>query len=782
MLTRIQRLRDYRIFRDFSWPEDLHDFGRYNVIYGWNGVGKTTLSTLFRHLQRREAVTEGTVDFRFDKILVRGSEISDSVIPAVRVFNREFIGRSIFETNSGHFPPVYYFGEDSVEKQRQIAELVIQRQTYHDEQSRQSQLLVETKRTLETFSTDQAKVIRTMLTVSGGGKYNNFNAGHFKAEMQKLTASTDPALRLNKEERTTWLKITESRPLPTLSQVTIRFPDLMSLRTKTEELLEKTVISSVLQDLAEDKAVASWVEQGLNLHRDTRRSEHCRFCEQPLPETRITALEAHFNDAFERQKQAISELLADVDAATRFSLSFTPPAHEALYEILQPEYKEALRQVRKHADALTDALEALKKVLEAKRDDPFKKLELDSLLRLVLGNSGGGLSTFVLSVLAIAAESRPFLASFEGTKAVESLNRLISEHNKQTSLFDAKVAKARDTLAHDEMLGALSDWRTKSIAIERAKHASDAASRRVAQLDEEILQLEAQVQQHHQPAEELNREVAAYLGRDELQFVTEQSGYRIMRSGQAAHHLSDGERTAIAFLYFLKSLQGTDFNLEEGLVVIDDPVSSLDTNSLFSAFGFMKARTANVKQLIILTHSFSFFRQIRNWFDSLNKAGSKKKGESAARFFMLRSMTQDGIRGATLGAMDGFLTDYESEYQYLFKQVFKASQTEPRQSLEQYYGMPNIARRLLETFLAYRIPSKSGDLYGKLNAIEGDIAVKTRVLRFLHTYSHGDAVAQADHDPTLLTETPAVLREVLSLIQTNDAIHYNEMTTLINNR
>lgn len=782
MLTRIQRLRDYRIFRDFSWPEDLHDFGRYNVIYGWNGVGKTTLSTLFRHLQRREIITEGTVDFIFDNALVQGSAINDPAIPTVRVFNREFIGRSIFETNSGHFPPVYYFGEDSVDKQRQIAELDIQRQSYRDEHSRQSQLLGEAKRTLETYSTDQAKIIRTMLMVSGGGKYNNFHAGHFKAEMQKLAAHTAPALRLDEEERNTSLKTLESRPLPALNQVTIRFPDLMHLRAKTEELLKTTVISSVLQDLAEDKAVASWVEQGLNLHRGTRISDHCRFCEQPLPETRITALEAHFNDAFERQKNAITALLADVEAATKFSLNFTPPAHEALYEILQPEYKEALKQVRKHADVLTSALETLKKVLEAKRDDPFKKLELANLLRLARENSGGGVSTFVLSVLAIAAESRPFLASFEGTKAVDSLNQLINEHNEQTSLFDAKVSTARNTLAHDEMLGALSDWCAKCQAIEQAQHACDVASRKAEQLDGEILQLEAQVQQHHQPAEELNREVAAYLGRDELQFVTEQSGYRIMRSGQLANHLSDGERTAIAFLYFLKSLQGTDFNLEEGLVIIDDPVSSLDTNSLFSAFGFMKARTANVKQLIILTHSFSFFRQIRNWFDSLNKAGSKKKGESAARFFMLRSMTQDGIRGATLGAMDRFLTDYESEYQYLFKQVFKASQTEPRQSLEQYYGMPNIARRLLETFLAYRIPSKSGDLYGKINAIEGDIAVKTRVLRFLHTYSHGDAVAQADHDPTLLTETPAVLREVLSLIQTNDAIHYNEMTTLINNR
>lgn len=780
MLTRVHRLKGYRIFRDFAWPADLHDFGRYNVIYGWNGAGKTTLSMLFRQLQRRETITEGAVEYGFGESRVLGSEMGNPAIPAVRVFNREFVGRSIFETGSGQFPPVYYFGEDSADKQRQIAELDVQRRAHLEEQGRQGRLFEDAKKALEAFCTNQAKVIRTMLTVAGGGKYNNFNAGPFKAEMQKLAASTDPVVCLNEEDRDAALKTKDSRPLPYLGHVAVRFPDLVSLRAKTETLLQKTVVSSVLQELTEDQVVASWVGQGLGLHRGSRLSDYCRFCEQPLPQARVEALEAHFNDEFERQKRSITELLAEVDVATRFLQGFAPPAHEALYEALQSEYKEALKQVHRHANALTSALEALSRALEAKLDDPFKKFELDSLLGRALGNSGGGFGTFVLALLAVAAESRPFLASFEGTKAVDNLNGLISKHNEQTSMFDAKVAAARDALACDEMLDALPDWLAKSEAVEQAQQAQAASSRAAVTLDGEISELEAQVRQHHRPAEELNREIAAYLGRDELQFVPEQSGYRIMRAGQPATHLSDGERTAVAFLYFLKSLQDTDFNLEEGMVVIDDPVSSLDTNSLFSAFGFMKARTSNAKQLIILTHSFSFFRQIRNWFDSLNKVPQRARRAPTARFFMLQSETQNGARSAKLGPMDSFLTDFESEYHYLFKQVFRASQIQQRQGLEHYYGMPNMARRLLETFLAYRIPSRSGDLYGKLNEIDGDVALKTRVLRFLHTYSHGDSVAQPDHDPTLLAETPSVLREVLTLIRANDPVHHDEMIALVN--
>lgn len=779
MLTRIHRVRDYRIFRDFSWLAGLQDFGRYNVIYGWNGAGKTTLSTLFRHLQRREALPEGRVEYRFGDYRLEGSAMNDTAIPAVRVFNREFVDRAVFETSAGQFPPVYYFGEDSADKQRQIAELKVQRVAYLDEQARQNSLLEGSIAAREAFCTEQAKVIRTMLTVAGGGKYNNFNAGPFKAEMQRLADSSVPVMRLSDEDREILLKTKDSRPLPALGQVKLRFPDLMRFRAKTEALLQKTVVSTVLQELADDQAVASWVAQGLGLHRGTRMSAHCRFCDQPLLDTRIAALEAHFNDEFDRQRRSISDLLAEVDTALRFDQDFVPPPYEAIYEALQSEYREALKQVRRHMEVLTGALGALRTALDAKRDDPFRTIELDSMLNRVLKKGEGGLSTVILALLAVAAESVPFFASFEGTKAVENLNRLIAKHNEQTTSFDSKVAAARDALANDEMFGALDDWRAKCLALAQAQHARNAAETAVKRLDGEIAALEAQVRQHYQPAEELNKEVAAYLGRDELRFVPEQNGYRIMRAGQLASHLSDGERTAVAFLYFLKSLQGTDFSLQEGVVVIDDPVSSLDTNSLFSAFGFMKARTAEAKLLIILTHNFSFFRQVRNWFDSLNKASRTKRGEQPARFFMLRSGIQDGVRVPLLGPMDSFLTNFESEYHYLFKQVLSVSQVEQGQGLEVYYGMPNMARRLLETFLAYRIP-RSGDLFGKLSEIKGDVAAKTRVLRFLNTYSHGDAVAQPDHDPTILAETPAVLREVLELIRVNDPVHYDAMVALVN--
>lgn len=121
---------------------------------------------------------------------------------------------------------------------------------------------------------------------------------------------------------------------------------------------------------------------------------------------------------------------------------------------------------------------------------------------------------------------------------------------------------------------------------------------------------------------------------------------------------------------------------------------------------------------------------------------------------------------------------YTSEYHYLFKMIYEASKLEQGQGLEEHYGLPNMARRMLESYLAYRVPGRSGDLRGKLGEIEGDDATKARVLRFLHTYSHGDVVAQPDHDPTILLETPAVLRDLLELLRRDDQRHFDQMVEL----
>ena len=141
---------------------------------------------------------------------------------------------------------------------------------------------------------------------------------------------------------------------------------------------------------------------------------------------------------------------------------------------------------------------------------------------------------------------------------------------------------------------------------------------------------------------------------------------------------------------------------------------------------------------------------------------------------------RDGQRTATLAPIDPLLEQYESEYHYLFKLVHEVARCDEGEVLlEDYYGMPNVARRFLEAFLAFRYPSVVGDLIKRIEKVDFDQSKKTRILRFLNTYSHSGNVADPEHDPSILAETKPVLCEVLELVEKCDAEHYRGMVSTV---
>tara|TARA_B100001989_G_C24238723_1_gene316246 strand:- start:130 stop:426 length:297 start_codon:yes stop_codon:yes gene_type:complete len=91
-----------------------------------------------------------------------------------------------------------------------------------------------------------------------------------------------------------------------------------------------------------------------------------------------------------------------------------------------------------------------------------------------------------------------------------------------------------------------------------------------------------------------------------------------------------------------------------------------------------------------------------------------------------------------------------------------------------------MARRFLEAFLAFRQPASSGDLWKKVKASDFDEAKKLRILRFLHTYSHGDAVGDPEHDLSVLSEAGSILQDLMQFVETQDPEHFAGMVGLMN--
>jgi wobble nucleotide-excising tRNase len=122
---------------------------------------------------------------------------------------------------------------------------------------------------------------------------------------------------------------------------------------------------------------------------------------------------------------------------------------------------------------------------------------------------------------------------------------------------------------------------------------------------------------------------------------------------------------------------------------------------------------------------------------------------------------------------------FDAEYHYLFACVHRASVASPAPPLEQNYSLPNLARRLLESFLAFRQPHIAGELWQKLQLVTFDETKKIRIIRFLHTHSHHAALGEPEHDLSLLSEAQAILKDLLDLIESQDKDHFNAMKSLV---
>ena len=507
------------------------------------------------------------------------------------------------------------------------------------------------------------------------------------------------------------------------------------------------MVSAAIQSLKDDPDLSLWVHQGLGLHQD-RHTTKCLFCDQPMPKDRLAELEAHFSAEYEQFLKKLGGQIAALQTASKAAAELSLPNAAQFYEDLSSEYEAAAAALRGERDSAKRVLEALVKALEDKRRRAFERVDLGIVV--------------------------PDL----NTGVVDRLNEVILKHNQACDDFQSRIDNARRQLEADSVAGDLEEFVKLSDAVQESQTAVKAATAEVERLRGEITRMEREIVEHLRPAEELNDDLRAYLGHGELRLKTEDTGYTIMRHDAPAEALSEGETTAIALLYFLKSLQDRRFDLRKGVVVLDDPVSSLDANALYSAFGFIRERTRHAAQLMILTHNFTFFRQVLNWYHHIPGQRKKDVAQRPARFYMLDCTYEQDRRCADIRWLDPLLEEYESEYHYLFAYVYRAAMAPPQPNLGQNYVLPNLARRLLESFLAFRQPH-SGELWEKMQLVEFNEAKKIRILRFVHTYSHGGALGEPEHDLSLLSEAQAVLKDLLKLMHSQDADHFSAMVHLV---
>src|SRR5689334_18899845 len=100
-IQRIKSLGNIDAFDTLDWTGKA--LARLNLIYGWNGCGKTTVSRVFRFVERKaiDIAELASVQYHIESITgaLREGDVATSSLP-IKVFNQDFIADNVEFRNS----------------------------------------------------------------------------------------------------------------------------------------------------------------------------------------------------------------------------------------------------------------------------------------------------------------------------------------------------------------------------------------------------------------------------------------------------------------------------------------------------------------------------------------------------------------------------------------------------------------------------------------------------------------------------------------------------------
>ena len=145
---------------------------------------------------------------------------------------------------------------------------------------------------------------------------------------------------------------------------------------------------------------------------------------------------------------------------------------------------------------------------------------------------------------------------------------------------------------------------------------------------------------------------------------------------------------------------------------------------------------------------------------------------------MIKNNFPDNIRSAYIDKMDKELCEYESEYHYLFK-LLKQLREAQDDTIAKAYPIPNIARKVWDTFLMFSVPNGKDGYKKIINLKERgyDEQKLDAVYKFTNSQSH---ITGSGFDPSLVPETKKVVKELFEMMEAIAPEHYKIIDSVTN--
>ena len=614
MIEKFISIRNIGLFRDCNPRGDVM-FRKMSLIFAENGRGKTTLCAILHSLQtgQPEFISErkrlGTADPPYVHIRIGGNNITFSnngwcaTHPDIAIFDSVFIHENVYAgdyVEHEHKKNLYrvIVGKQGAQLARQIDEL--------DHKIRDGNTDIRIKK----------EAVSRMLP--NGTALEKYLAWQPVEDIESKIQQKKTEIA-NRER--TLEKATEIQSKGLLAKITLpAFPsDFVTLLSKQLADITAGAETRVREQINAHNMGNQgeiWLSQGLGFVAEDK----CPFCGQSITGNElITAYRSYFNEAYKELKHEVAQLTRRINssigesslnavqqvisnnlALVEFWKQF---AEMTLPELPFEDIRRKYATLREHALALA----------HRKQQSPIEPVTPES--------------DFQTALEAVTALQ----------KSVQSYNAAVDTCNQRINAQKSAVQQGSDINALKRELADLEakKRRFEPEVVQACKEYQDAVNAK-ATLEHQKTQAREKLDQYcRQILQTYESSINTYLDQFNTGFRivntghsyrggTPSSHYQIQINGEAVDlgdprtqlgtpcfktTLSSGDRSALAFAFFLAALE-RDPNLGNKTVVLDDPFTSQDRFRRTCTQQLIRQLAGKAKQVIVLSHDPYFLRLI----------------------------------------------------------------------------------------------------------------------------------------------------------------------------
>ncbi|MFZ5316477.1 AAA family ATPase [Enterobacter asburiae] len=720
---RIRGVRSYAPDRNICF--DLSS--KVTLIYGQNGSGKSTVSGYF-------------YDRQADKY--RHCAFESPHISHFQVFNQEYIDSKF--ARSDYQPGIFTLSEANQESQDKINSNNKESAKLSARTDKLNEEIAEKEGMKETIVDRCARDIFNR-TVNDRKILSDFLDGAKikRSFYERMVATPQSEVSTTAEELADkWRMLSQSEGTLVAE---IHIPPTTVITEDTIKLMQEPVMptsSTQFSALIQKIGNTDWVRQG----QDYIHDDICPFCQQSFDVMAFSReLIQMFDESYQTSlgalNQAEERLAQDCDALAEFERRVATHA-------FVDEESQILTLVR----TVNKGFQILLQQLLTKIKEPSLQIQPENV-------------------------QEPML---QLRKEVDVFNTRVRENNRLAENFSQeKQILYADVMAYlrgicdeffterDRQLGELQ----KEIDTRLREAGTLAAGKKT--LDDETNTLTGQLSDIQPTINSINANLRL-LGITGFEIIchdAEMKLYRLRRGSEPEKaevfkSLSEGEKTMVAFLYFIESCSGSltpeTIHPENKLIVIDDPISSLSHNYIYEVAALIKRKiikAAAARHVVILTHNMFFFQEIL-----LNSGRLQDNREAPVNWSLLRIIKSDYSSCEKL-SMHEMLNEYQALWQTL-KDV-RDEKTQP-------VVLFNTMRNILEYYFSFACKNeKLREALESLAAEHSNAGEYDSFYRAINRHSHSDgrnlfSTGVIDKERYL-----KMFRKVF--IQTDDDEHYLAM-------